>query len=155
MKLLPPLVCNRTAICTDVQWAALHWRAQLVPADKVKNYTLAILVRRHLVAFTRSQPLRRWRASYETRLLGAARCSSEASVADVANAAGTGLMVIWAWGRALFAFRRTGRQAVYLIDQLARGLNTVLQAFVLRASYIDVGIAPTILEPCAISSAHH
>jgi len=64
-------------------------------------------------------------------------------------------MAIWAWRRTLFAFRRIGCQAMYLIDQLARGLNTVLQAFVLRASYVDVGIAPTKLEPCATSAAHH
>lgn len=44
---------------------------------------------------------------------------------------------------------------MYLIDQLARGLDTVLQAFVLRASYVDVGIAPTKLEPCASAPAHH
>jgi len=50
---------------------------------------------------------------------------------------------IWALRRDLSAFRRIGCQAVHLIDQLARGLNTVLQAFVLRASYVDVGIAPT------------
>jgi hypothetical protein len=64
-------------------------------------------------------------------------------------------MVIWAWRRALFAFRRARCQAVHLIDQLARGLNAVLQAFVLRASYIDVGIAATKLEPCATFPAHH
>ena len=147
------LTCNRTA---------LHWRAQLVPADKVKNYTLAILVRRHLVAFTRSRSLRRRRASYEMSAAAAGResvrCSSETSVADVADAApnpAQGLMAIWAWRRALSAFRRTGCQAVHLIDQLARGLNTVLQGFVLRASYVDVGIAPTKLEPCATFPAHH
>jgi hypothetical protein len=68
-------------------------------------------------------------------------------------------MAIWAWRRAwrrlLLAFRRTGGQAVHLIDQLARGLNTVLQGFVLRASYVDVGIAATKLEPCATFPARH
>jgi hypothetical protein len=74
---------------------------------------------------------------------------------DAAPNPGQGLMVIWALRRDLSAFRRIGCQAVHLIDQLARGLNTVLQAFVLRASYVDVGIAPTKLEPCATSPAHH
>jgi hypothetical protein len=68
---------------------------------------------------------------------------------------GQGLMVIWAWRRALFAFRRTRCEAVHLIDQLDRGLNAVLQAFALRASYVDLGITPTKLEPCATAPAHH
>ena len=36
--------------------------------------------------------------------------------ADAAPNPGQGLMVIWAWRRALFAFRRAGCQAVHLID---------------------------------------
>jgi hypothetical protein len=64
-------------------------------------------------------------------------------------------MAIWAGRRALFAFRRIGCQAVHLVDRLACRLNTVLQAFVLRASYVDLGIAPTKLEPCTTSPAHH
>ena len=60
-----------------------------------------------------------------------------------------------AWCRNFPAFGGTGRQTLHLIDQLARGLNTVLQAFALRASYVDMGIAPTKLEPCVTSSEHH
>jgi hypothetical protein len=44
---------------------------------------------------------------------------------------------------------------VHLVDQLDRGLDAVLQAFVLRASYVDLGIAPTELEPSATTPAHH
>jgi hypothetical protein len=153
-----PSSCSKGARVGTRRLSALPpGRTKILGADEHTTSTASSVSEyRHL---TQSRSQRSWRASYEMKR--PLRAKNQCAVGhpqmrqDAAPNPGQGLVAIWAWRRALFAFRRAGCQAVHLIDQLARGLDAVLQAFILRASYVDLSIAPTKLEPCATSPAHH